>query len=87
MLGPETDGQRSFRALWDRHGAAEELGLAIPRLGAEEIHAGRTDEARDEQVRGRSNIVSGSAICWISPSRMMTMRFAMVMASIWSCVT
>jgi hypothetical protein len=52
------------------------------------VHAGRADEAGDEEIgRLAEHRTSGWAICWISPSFMMTIRSAIVMASVWSCVT
>jgi hypothetical protein len=39
------------------------------------------------RLPGRSNRSSGVPICSMMPSCITTMRSAMVMASIWSCVT
>jgi hypothetical protein len=67
--------------------ASTQLRPPHAQRAGQHVHRRRADELRDEQVAGRSNSSSGVPICSTMPSCITTMRSAMVMASIWSCVT
>ena len=59
-----------------------------PSMRAQEVHARRADEAGDEQVGGLAEHGVGIGdLLDLARRCMMTIRSAIVMASIWSCVT
>ena len=95
VLRPDADGERVVGKIAG-HGAFEidgdwpfevESAPTDSEPPLDQVHRRTADEAGDEGVGGLVVDLLGVPTCCMTPSRMTTMRSAMVIASIWSWVT